>query len=78
MVHARPTAALVFDSPYVFARHDAHGVAGVEYRPEFDRRAASLSARTEWPVLATRQWPEPSRPRETRIPYIYSRWGRTD
>ncbi len=71
------TSARVFESPYVQAWHAGFGAGSLETRPEYDRRAGALSQRSYWPVLGTRQWPEPARPAEDRIPTIYSRWGRS-
>lgn len=76
-VVAAPSSALVFESPFVRARHGEHDALALETRPEFDRRGSSISARSVYPVLGTRQWPEPARPDEGRVPVIWSRWGRS-
>lgn len=76
-VVSAPSSALVFESPFVRARHDEHGALALETRPEFDRRGSSLSARSVYPVLGTRQWPEAARPEQDRVPVIWSRWGRS-
>ncbi|MBL0921903.1 MAG: hypothetical protein IBJ10_07220 [Phycisphaerales bacterium] len=72
-----PSASLALDSPFVHSRLARSNTLAPELRPEYDRRADTLSHRPVRPVLGAEQWPEPARPEEGRIPVIWSRWGRS-